>query len=179
MCVKRKVHWITVCGVCVLTLTLAGCIYPRIKEKQWEFIRVVYLVREFDKLRPQSWYSADQALLARLQNAFPSEGEYVVFPKPHASRVNRIDIKLHGGQWWCLAYFPASGHIGIMDTSNAKRTFLLDNSNPETFFAMLTNEIMRASGIAVDLHTKIRSYEEADELGNNDAAYYDMYRNGN
>lgn len=162
-------------GVLLLALTFSGCIYPKIANREWEYIRVVYMVRERDKLKPQSWQSADATLLNRLHAAFPTGGNYVVSPKPHLSTVNRIDVKLHGGQWWCLAYFPDSADIGIVDPSKAKNTFLLVESNPETFYGTLTNEIMKMSGIAVNLRTEIRSYEEMEKLGNNHAAYYERY----
>ena len=164
-------HLWCVCAVCILVMPmLAGCLYPKIKERQWEFIRVVYLEREHDKLRPRSWHSADRERLARLRAAFPSEGEYMYFPKPLLSRVNRVDIRLRGGQWWVLAYFPESADIGVMDGTNAKRAFLLEDSNPEKFYTTLTNEIMTATGIAVRLDTEIRSLAE---LGDNSAAWYD------
>ncbi|HHU15704.1 MAG: hypothetical protein PHG74_05225 [Kiritimatiellae bacterium] len=169
-------HLCCVCAACILVMPmLTGCLYPKIKERQWEFIRVVYLEREHDKLRPRSWHSADRERLARLRAAFPDGGEYVVSPKPHLSRVNRVDIRLRGGQWWVLAYFPESADIGVMEGTNAKNTFLLENSNPEKFYTTLTNEIMTATGIAVRLDTKIRSRAESEELGNNDAAWHEIY----
>lgn len=169
-------HLCRACALCILVmLMLAGCHYPKIKERQWEFIRVVYLEREHDKLRPRSWHSADRERLARLRAAFPDGGEYVVSPKPQLSGVNRVDIRLRGGQWWVLAYFPESADIGVMDGTNAKNTFLLKDSNPEKFYATLTNEIMAATGFAVRLDTKVRSRAEFEELGNNNAAWYERY----
>jgi hypothetical protein len=167
-------HLCCVCAACILVMPmLTGCLYPKIKERQWEFIRVVYLVREYDKLRPRSWHSGDRELLARLRAAFPSEGEYKYFPKPLLSGVNRVDIRLRGGQWWVLAYFPESADIGVMDGTNAKRTFLLKDSNPEKFYVTLTNEIMTVTGIAVRLDTEVRSRAEFEELGDDNAAHYD------
>lgn len=180
---NTNIHLWRLRGICVLAtlvsifvmLMLTGCVYPKIKETPWEGIRVVYLVRENGKLEPQSWYSSDRTLLNRLRTIFPSEGECMVFPKPHLSRTNRIDIKLRNGQWWVLAYFPETTNIGIMNAHNAKGTFLLKNSSPEMFFTALTNEIRNATGIVVDLNIKTRYYEELSELGDNNAAFYDSH----
>ena len=127
---------------------------------------------ENDNLRPKCWDSGSREILSKLQTAFPRRGEYILHSKPHLSRVNRVDIKLSGGQWWSLSYYPDSGNIGVIDPDVTKRTFILKHSEPKMFYTVLTNEIMLTSGLAVDLDTKIRSREEAELLGNNDAAWY-------
>ncbi len=167
-------------NICVgmTVLMLSGCILssPDIANREWERIHVIYMVRVHDTLRPRSWSSWDQTTLSRLRVAFPTEGKYMLFPKPLLSKLNRLDVKLRGGQWWSLAYFPDSGNIGIIDPYNAMRTFLLENSKPEGFYIALTNEIMHVSGIVVDLDTKFRSDEEARALGlYDDAAWYEKF----
>lgn len=161
-------------GLCFVVFMLPGCSRnPEIAKSEWDSIRVVYMVRdEDDHLKPKTWNSEDSEMLKKLQAAFPRRGELLLHSKPHLSRVNRMDIKLRGGQWWSLSYFPDSGNIGIADPNSTKRTFILKHSEAEVFYAVLTNEIMRASGLVVDLDTKIRSREEVERLGNNDAAWY-------
>lgn len=180
---NTSIHLWRVRGVCIFAilmfifamLKLTGCVYPKIKENPWEYIRVVYLIRENGKLKPQSWHARDRTLLSRLQATFHNEGEYVVSPKPHLSKIHRVDIKLRNGQWWILTYFPQSNDIAIMNAHNVKGTFLLKNSSPEIFFTALTNEIWNATGIVVDLNIRTRYYGELDELGENNAAYYDRH----
>ena len=128
--------------------------------------------QDYERLAPRSWDHRDPEVLERLRTAFPDKGEYIVYPKPHLSGANRVDIKLRGGQWWTLAYFRDSGNIGIIDPFAAKRTFILKDSEPGMFYVTLTNEIMRTSRIVADLHVKIRSREEGESLGSKSVYWY-------
>jgi len=154
-------------------MLLSGCWSPEIANEKWKYIRVVYLVRDEDNgLKPQSWHSEDKGVLERLQATFPSDGEYITSThKIFGSRINRIDIRLRGGQWWSLTY-SRNNEIAIQAPLGIKGTFALKHSNPKVFFVTLTNEIMSVSETAVDLHTVFRP-GEADVLGDNDAWGYE------
>ena len=169
--------------LCIALFSLSGCLpNPDIAKNEWEYIRVVYLVRdENDKLQPRSWHTQDKEIIERLRALFPKDGKYKISLTPSASRVNRVDIKLHGGQWWSLACFFSKNRgnktilgdsINIKD-SDGQRCFFYEHKNFIVFYTALTNEIMQASGTVVNLSTKIYSYEEADELGDNDAYGYE------
>ena len=161
---------------CIMTFILSGClISPKIRTNKWDYLRVVYLIRdENGKLQVQSWDTQNVETLGRLQSAFPRNGKYVVAWAPYMSALNRVDVKLRGGQWWSLSYLPNTGNIGMGDTSNWKRTFVLKNSKKleaETFYTTLTNEIMRVSSIPIDLNIKYHK-GEIDSLGTNNASWY-------
>ena len=159
--------------LCVTMLVLAGCGTPNIANKEWKYIRVVYLERdENNQLKPQSWDTKDREILNRLRATFPNNGEYKVCHKPFGSRSNRVDIKLRWGSWWSLS--DVKGHvdydIGVEKPTGFMSAFYC--KYPKDFYATLINEIKRASGIAVDLHIKYRP-GELETLGDNDAYGYE------
>jgi hypothetical protein len=150
---------------------------PRIAEKEWAYLRVVYLERnEQDKLRVKSWHTEDKELLKRLQTAFPKDRKYSLNSKPSGNHENRVDIKLCDGQWWSLSYFSLYGGgagIGVDDPLNAMRTYRLHDDDLVFFYTTLRDEIKCVSGKTFDVwEKKLRSHKEADELGNNSAARY-------
>ena len=152
---------------------------PAIAETEWEYIRVVYLTRdENDNLYPWSWRTQDKEFLERLRAAFPSGGEYRFSSKPSGSRVNRVDIKLSGGQWWSFHYGSANS-IKMIDPNYGWSVFFYRHDNSEAFFTTLTNEIMRATGTAINLNTKFRSYEEAEKLGDKCASRFERFFQNN
>ena len=174
---------------CVAAFMLSGCMMtPDIANKDWKYIRVVYLERDVDdKLKPNSWHSKDKDVLQRLRAAFPSGGEYVPCYKPASSKTHRVDIKTRWCQWWSLRYMPryqSPPMIRVYDESRRNPfclyyefdlhyAFDFEHENQKAFFVTLTNEIMRVSGTAVDFDMKFRP-GELDALGTNNAAWYEQ-----
>ena len=161
---------------------LSGCVaYPKIADKPWEYVQVVYLARDEDgRLRPQSWETRDQLTMTYLWAAFPKNGMCFLLPFGSYSLDNRVDIKLRGDKWWSLSYTRPAGEFGgIMtarDPFGSGGTFLLGDCRQEVinFHTALTNEIMREAGIAIDLDANNWSSDEIDELydSKNSANYY-------
>ena len=168
--------------LCAVTVMLSGCVsYPKIVDKPWEYVQVVYLARdENGRLRPQSWETRDPLTMTYLWAAFPKNGICFLMPVGRYSLVNRVDIKLRGDKWWSLSYTRPAGEFGGVMTAHdpfgSGGTFLLGDCRQEVinFHTALTNEIMRETGIAVDLDANNWSSEELDELYNskNSANYY-------
>ena len=171
--------------LCVVALLLSGCMTPDIADREWKYLRVVYLARdENGQLEPLAWHSKDREVLKRLRAAFPT-GKYDPMPKPWGVPSHRVDIKTRWGQWWSLTHMRDAGGLPFIQFYDETRTnplywyhvfkfssALHDQNNPIFFFVTLTTEIKRVSGIDVNLHTEYCS-GELDALEGNTASRYE------
>lgn len=112
-------------------------------------MRVVYLVRDGEELRPASWSTTNPDTLMQLKTNFPTNGiEYA--SKPGLRRDNRIDIVLSNGQKWMLAYHPQAHHLTIEDYSHRKRTYNMTNVGVD-FMHAIGQAVMKETGVEITI----------------------------
>ncbi len=128
------------------------------RSTEWDYLKVVYLVRDEEGLRAESWSTMERETLSRLRRSFPKAEESVSY-NIGGSRSCRVDIGLRNRQWWVIAYHPHAKSMNIHDPFFPKRSFHYDPVGPE-FYQAIKEAVKADTGADVDLFMKI----DADDV---------------
>jgi len=168
MLITGAIVGIVLCGSACMTLLWDGP--SKIATTEWDYLKVVYLVRDAEGLRAVSWSTRDRETLSRLRRSFPKAEESVSF-NIGGSRVNRVDIGLRNRQWWVIAYHPHAKSMNIHDPYLPKRSFHYVPVGPE-FYEAIKDAVKADTGADVDLGMEI-GFDDIEALRGRGAGHFE------
>ncbi len=167
--------WKLYIALAVLVVSATGCALLRtsfsprcIRRTEWTYIRVVYLVRDENGLRPVAWSTKDSEILSYLRSEFP-RARSELMPFPRGSFVNRVDILLKNGRRWRIVYLPRSHILSIYDYDNPQNVSWMESKRTTEFFQVIRKTVLKETGMDITAVTFTR--EDYDSM------YEDIHNN--
>ena len=155
-------------ALAALTVLASGCALLRtslstrcIRKTEWAYIKVVYLVRDENGLRPEAWSTTNSEILSRLRSEYPrARAEWMPFPR--GSFVNRIDILLANGRRWRIVYLSHVHVLSIYDYDNPQDVSWVESKNTTKFFQAIRQTVLEETGMDITAVTFTR--EDYDNM---------------